>query len=493
MEGTSPALLEPVGSPGGRCRRHKNAEATTAGWWRARRSDIGLVLLAVAVRVGYWARFQRHYRPLSDANHYDGIARNLAAGLGFSHQFPALARHATAFRPPAFPSLLAGVYAVVGAHVFAGQCLNLVLGVVVVLLARRVGARLGGSAAAVAAAVLVAIYPPLVANDVVLLSEPLGLCLLLGVVLALLRDRLTLAAVLSGLLCLTWTSGQGFLLVVAFWVLVRAGWRNAGTFVLVGLAVIAPWIIRNEIQVGTPMLVTSNGFNLAAVYSPETQHAHQLFLDPVYNKSFDTWYFRLAQFDEAGWSRTLTHTAVQGLEANPGHVVWVAVHNVSRFFELDRRSNAIGERLDGRSLSVRRAMMPVFYVVTAAGLIGFWRLRRSVAARLLILLAGYFSAASILTVFSPRLRAVFDLSCCLAGGALIAQLRGWRLPSGRGVAIVEGPVVEGPVVEGPVDRSGSEDTGVAEGAPLCLDSHHAVALDEQAAAVHPGLTKDKSW
>ncbi|HLK13739.1 MAG TPA: hypothetical protein VKT78_02955 [Fimbriimonadaceae bacterium] len=91
------------------------------------------------------------------------------------------------------------------------------------------------------------------------------------------------------------------------------------------------------------------------------------------------------------------------------------------FFELDRRSNAIGERLDGRSLSVRRVMMPVFYVVTAAGLIGFWRLRRSVAARLLIL---------------------------LAGGALIAQLRGWRLPSGRGVAIVEGPVVEGPVVEG---------------------------------------------
>lgn len=412
---------------GARSALSKKADRTTIGR-SVDRIDIGLVSLAVAVRVGYWVVFERHYTPLSDANHYDGIARNLAAGLGFSHRYPALARHSTAFRPPGFPSLLGALYTIFGARVAVGQCLNLALGVVVVLLVRRVASEVGGPAAGIAAASLVAIYPPLVANDVVLLSEPLGLCLLLGAILCLLRNHFTAGAVLSGLLCLTWTSGQGFLLVVAVWVLVQVGWRKAVRFALVGMAVVLPWVIRNEIQVGTPLLVTSNGFNLAAVYSPEAQHTHRLFVDPVFNKAFGSWQFRLAQFHEAGWDRELRQLAWQGIKANPVHVVWVGVHNAARLVEASRVANATADRLDGRNLTLRHDSLPLFYVVTGVGMVGIWRFRRSRAMQLLVLLACCFSAASVFTVFSPRLRAVFDLTCCIAAGALVAQLVGRSSP-----------------------------------------------------------------
>jgi 4-amino-4-deoxy-L-arabinose transferase-like glycosyltransferase len=385
--------------------------------------DARLALFAATVSGVYWAIFQRHYRPMSDANHYNGIARNLAAGRGFSHPYPAIIRHSTAFRPPAFPSLLAGVYRVFGDRVFVGQCLNLLLGVVVVLLVRRVGALIGGRSAGIAAAVIVAVYPPLVANNVVLLSEPLGLCVLLGVVLCLVRNRLTLAAVLSGLLCLTWTSGQGFFVVVLLWVLWRCGWRRALRFGLIGFVVVVPWMIRNEIQVGTPALVTSDGFNLAAVYSPETQHAHVVFLDPAFNKAFDSWQFRLVQFHEAAWDALLRRTGWQGIKANPVHIFWVASQNSERLVELNQSANIGADRIDGRNMNVRRYSMPVFYLVTVVGVIGMWRLRSSQVLRLLMVLAGYFSLASIFTVFSPRLRAVFDLTCCIATGALIAQIR----------------------------------------------------------------------
>jgi hypothetical protein len=50
---------------------------------------------------------------------------------------------------------------------------------------------------------------------------------------------------------LTRPSAQPLLLLVLAWVLWRAGWRPVLRVGLVGLAVVAPWMVRNIVQVDT--------------------------------------------------------------------------------------------------------------------------------------------------------------------------------------------------------------------------------------------------
>ena len=104
---------------------------------------------------------------------------------------------------------------------------------------------------ALAAAVLVACYPPLVANDIVPLTESLSL-----LVIVLLADRIcranwVWAGVLCGLLILTRPSAQGLVVVVgiALWVVV--GPKRAAAALGIAVLVVVPWVVRNAVQVGT--------------------------------------------------------------------------------------------------------------------------------------------------------------------------------------------------------------------------------------------------
>src|SRR5207302_6631986 len=133
--------------------------------------------------------------------------------------FPQLALHPSAFRPPLYPVVLGGAYRVFGSSVVVGRVLNLAIGVGVVVLVFCVARRIATPRAGVAAALIAAVYPPLLANDVALLTEPLALLLLLGMVLALGRRNVVWGGVLCGLLVLTRASAQGVALVVGVWVL----------------------------------------------------------------------------------------------------------------------------------------------------------------------------------------------------------------------------------------------------------------------------------
>jgi len=125
---------------------------------------------AVAVRLAYLVSFAREYSPRRDADHYQTIASAFANGDGISAPFPFTYVHPTAFRPPLYPAMLGAVYWVTGIHVGVGQLLNVALGATVVVLAAMLGAHIAGYRAGVAAGIAVGVYPPLLANDVVLLS-----------------------------------------------------------------------------------------------------------------------------------------------------------------------------------------------------------------------------------------------------------------------------------------------------------------------------------
>ena len=111
-------------------------------------------------------------------------------------------------------------------------------------------------------------FPNLLANDTVTLTESLALVLILGLLLALDSRRPLLAGVLTGLLFLTRPNAYLVLFVVIVVVWRTIGWRRALLALGCCVVVMAPWIVRNHVQVGTFRLVTSDGFTMAAIYGP---------------------------------------------------------------------------------------------------------------------------------------------------------------------------------------------------------------------------------
>jgi hypothetical protein len=403
-------------------------------------------LAAVTVRVLYAWLAIPDYAPESDAFQYLDYATNVSEGRGLSSLYPGLELHPTAFRPPLYPLLLGGLLWVTGPSVVAGQALNLLLGVGVAGLAWATARRLGGDAAGLVAGLAVAAYPPLVANDLALLSEPLSLVLLLGTVLALLHRRWAGAAVLTGLLVLTRPSAQFLVVVLGGWVLWRLGWRRALGFAGIALLVVTPWVVRNWVQLGSPLYVTSNGFTLAAVYSAQAQQADR-FLDPIAEPEFDG--YRLLQLDEVLWNREMQRLGLRGLREDPGYVLDVVGRNTLGYFELTPSRNQTPERLDGRNLDLRRVALPLFYLVTVVGWFGLLARRRDPGVVLLIAVAGYFVVSSLVLVAPPRLRAPFDVISCIGLGLAWAWWSGRRSrPDGQGEQAGDlGPT--GPAVRAP--------------------------------------------
>lgn len=386
--------------------------------WSNLRIPFAILGLALVARISYWVLATPNYAPQSDAAQYDEMARHFADGKGFALQFPQLAVHPTAFRPPLYPALLGTAYRVFGQHVVVGRIVNLLLGLAVVALTMVFAQRIAGARAAVVAGVLVSLYPVLVVNDITLLTEPLSLCLLLVLLIALSGRRLIWGGVACGLLILARPSAQGLLLVIAAWLLWRYGWKRMLVPLAVAALVVTPWVARNWIEFGQPLLVTSNGFNMAAIYSPAAL-ADNHFVDPTRDPRFND--IRLTQFDEAKWQNTLQQIAWRSVRHDPSAVAGPLTKNTQAFFELRPALNKAPEQLDGRSLTVRNWSLPLFYLISLAGVVGLVRWRRSPEV---VLLAGtclLFSLASIIFVAPPRLRAPFDLMCCIAVGLLFSQ------------------------------------------------------------------------
>ncbi len=349
----------------------------------------------------------------------------MANGDGISAQFPFAYLHPTAFRPPLYPALLGVVYWTTGVHVGVGQLVNVALGATVVVLAALLGAHIAGYRGGVAAGIAVSVYPPILANDVVLLSEPLSLALLLTMILLLVRNRPAWAGGACGLLMLTRPSAQLLVIVVAAWLVWRAGWRAAARFGLVSIVVVVPWVVRNWVLVGTPTLVTSNGFNLVSTYSAEAQTTGG-FADAVFDDRFTR--INLANRSEVDLDHAYRQHALDSVRDDPSIPLRVVGHNLANYFELRPDSNESAERDDGRNITVRIVTLPLFYAVTVAGGIGLWRARRRRGAELLLLEAAYFTVASLATIAVPRLRAPLDLAAAIGAGLLVAELIGRRSP-----------------------------------------------------------------
>lgn len=204
-----------------------------------------------------------------DEADYHAIAVHVLHGEGFASEDGV----ATARRPPAYPVLLAGVYALAGESPRAGRIVQALLGVAVVALTGFVARHFFGATVALIASTLAALNPFLIFISGYLLTENLYLlCLLAALSIArdpsgwtLSRARAVLAGILLGVATLArptglpmfeWMIATVLLLAVSPWrIRITRAALAAAAFALI----ILPWYARNASVVGGWVLTTHGG------------------------------------------------------------------------------------------------------------------------------------------------------------------------------------------------------------------------------------------
>jgi 4-amino-4-deoxy-L-arabinose transferase-like glycosyltransferase len=258
---------------------------------------VAILLLATLVRAVWVAYATRQPQALHDPVVYLAAGDQLARGLGY--RFVDLGH--TAYFPPGFPFALGAVIWVVR-HTplpenlpYVAAAFNTAMGVLAVGLVYVLGRRLLGAGVGLSAAAIVALWPNLVFHSGAILSEPLFIVLVLIALTVVLwrpwpdgrvpRGRLVAFGALLGAAALT--RPPALLLVLA---LAAAAWiggagprralAQGGIALVVALAVIAPWTIRNAVMLHSPVLISTNvGDDLCMGHNPDAKGA---FVSTVY-------------------------------------------------------------------------------------------------------------------------------------------------------------------------------------------------------------------
>jgi 4-amino-4-deoxy-L-arabinose transferase-like glycosyltransferase len=323
------------------------------GWTAPRGWLLGVTVLALVLRLAL-VLATPHYVPPArdDPSDFDRVAVSLADHGRLPNSVGTARGGPTAFRPPLFPMALAAVYRVVGtasgpARWEAGRLLEALLGAVAVGLIFLIARRLWRPLVASVAGVIAAVYPPLVMAGSSLMSESLFIPLVLGAVLTSLVHResshrwryAVLTGVLIGLASLT--RGNGVVLLAPIIFLVWTGRprhtlhaaRAPATVIVATLLTLAPWAIRNAIELHALVPLTSEtGYALAGTYNAEAQATRSLWRPPFADE-LQIWR-QAPGANEAVVSSRLTSIAVRYVKSHPVSLLRTAYWNSVRLLNL---------------------------------------------------------------------------------------------------------------------------------------------------------------
>lgn len=266
--------------------------------WLAR--DLGLFSVALAVRLLLTAVYSSRHTTVSGLE-LGTLADNLLAGRGFMWEFYGSDVARYSFFPPFYPAFLAFLKLVFGAGwIPAMQIVQALASAATPVVVRRLAAHLGtGPRVAIAAGFAVAFWPPLVIYSAAAYSLTFEALAVPAIVLLLVvagksgrpADAARAGAV-YGLLAYALPAFLGSLLFVplgfrAMGVPGKRANQQAAIALLVALAVISPWTVRNALihHRFVPM-ATNIGFNYLGGQNPHSR--------PHINV--------LCPFDEIRWS-----------------------------------------------------------------------------------------------------------------------------------------------------------------------------------------------
>ena len=239
---------------------------------------LGLVGLALAIRVGAWA-ITEPTGPAGDEGDWLLRAARIARGDPWPDD---------GARAPGLIFFYVVAFKVAGISIGVAKCANVLVSALTVWPVYEIGRRLGGGRVGSAAALAVAFYPTFIAFSHFLWPAPLYIFLLATGVAALLvgvekegRERglwLAGAGVFLGLSALVKESGLGFPVAAAFWVVWRCRRDRLGGWIsglwVAGLAtlVLLPWVMSLQRPDQPFALVTRTGY--MNLYVGNHPHGH---------------------------------------------------------------------------------------------------------------------------------------------------------------------------------------------------------------------------
>ncbi|MFL5843310.1 MAG: ArnT family glycosyltransferase [Solirubrobacteraceae bacterium] len=303
----------------------------------------GTLLLALSLRL-VLLLLTPGYRPFGDPSDYDQLARSLVDHHQYTSSAYAALGSATAYRPPAYPYFLAGVYEIFGQAWTAGRIAGAVLGTGTVFLVWELARRVAGQDVARWAGLVAALAPPLAWTSTGLVSENLYLPLLLGAVLLILRHRARpagrlpiLAGLVLGAVVLTRSNAIVVLvpLLAGIWP-ARRRWQDAGLLLAGFVIALVPWTIRNAVVMDTfAPLGTQSGISMAGVLNEgATGSAYYGVWRPPDKVAALAPYVRRPDIDETRLDSKLRHLALDFAGDHPSYLLHVTYHHVWQLLEL---------------------------------------------------------------------------------------------------------------------------------------------------------------
>lgn len=235
-----------------------------------------LCLIVRLALVAYVAPYTERYIQ-GDAIGYDQIAKNLAAGHGFSMKAdaPYLPDN---FRTPGYPAIVALFYILFGYRPDLVLYAQAVMGALTILPVYWIGSRVGGKNAGLLAAILLAISPQSITYAALLWSDTAyTLIFAISIMLTLLMlmsDALwpvAASATVSGLAVLIHPRSLYLprlfaLILVGVRIARRVSFRaillHAVTYLAVFNLVLLPWELRNKAVFGVPNITSAAGINM---------------------------------------------------------------------------------------------------------------------------------------------------------------------------------------------------------------------------------------
>ena len=405
---------------------------------------IAILVVALGLRVGLVATTGEHV-PWGDPVDYDRHAAYLAEYGTYPPSSQAAPGSPAAFRPPAWPYLLAGVYEVSGERWTAGRFTAAVLGTLSVLMIYLIASLTLGRKVAICAGALAAVLPPMVFLSGSLVAENLFVPLMLVAAWATLRARdaehiarwAVLAGAAAGLAALTRTNGLALLLPIAIGLAAAGGFTFrrialrpllAPAVALVAAALaIAPWTIRNAAAFGEFVPVsTQSGYTMAAVWNTEADSPGPSRGRPQYGP-VEPFQHRPG-VDEVELDRTLREHATDYARDHPGYVVELTGLNFLRMFKLaSDESFTFYWNLERDMTPVRRALdsigLAALVALVLAGLI-LRPTRRRVRGVpwWLWLFPALMLASSVLFLGNPRYRTPLDPFFVLLAAVAVSEM-----------------------------------------------------------------------
>ena len=248
---------------------------------RAHRGAVAAALFVVALLPRLYVALFVAHGPVWDGQFYHLGAARIAEGHGYSGPWVTAGVERIepwAHYPVGYSAFLAAVYVVFGAKPVVGAIAGAFVGAATSVVVHRLALTFLSDVRALIAGALTALHPGLILYSGLLMTEPLAA---LGLVLAPLvfltfRTRPIVGAALSGIVLglTTLVRPETVLSVPALALLGAKRDRRSTIFVAVVatascLAVVAPWTVRNAVQMdGFAFVSTNGGWNLAVGSSP---------------------------------------------------------------------------------------------------------------------------------------------------------------------------------------------------------------------------------